>query len=320
MRSSTVPVALFTAALIATGLLRSASADGQAQGASPLFAVKSELVVLNVSVKDKHRHYLDGLQQDAFSIFEDGEARPVQFFLNEESPVTIGLLIDNSGSMQPNRDLVIAAITAFARTSKPQDDIFALAFNEEVRAALPAESPFTNDPGILRTAVERAVTTRGRTALYDAIARGLEYVERGRYDRKVLVIVSDGSDNASALRYQDALDKIQGSNVLVYAVALTDPVDVANPKQLRELATVSGGEAFRPDSVRKVNDALQRVAQEIRHTYVLAFEPSDAARANGLRRIRVAVRSPDNQKVEVRARTGYMSGSGDEPQLDAHER
>lgn len=264
--------------------------------------------MLNVTVRDKSNRYLDGLAKDAFTVFENGQAQPLRFFMSEDAPVTIGLLIDNSGSMQPNRELVVAAATAFAESSNPQDDIFALAFNEEVHAALSTESPFTNDPAVLREALQRAVTTRGRTALYDAIARGLEDVEQGSHDRKVLVIVSDGSDNASTASFEEIFRKMQSSNVVVYAVGLVDPVEMQqNPKRLKELAEASGGELFRPESVKQVRNVLQRIASEIRHAYVMAFEPGDAARAAGLRRIKVSVRTPNGQKVSVRTRAGYLT-------------
>jgi len=279
----------------------------------PLFSVNSELVTLNVTVRDKGNRYVDGLDKEAFTVLENGQAQPLRFFMNEDAPVTIGILIDNSGSMQPNRELVVAAATAFAETSNPQDDIFALAFNEEVRAALATESPFTNDPAVLRDALQRAVTTRGRTALYDAVARGLEYVDQGSHDRKVLVIVSDGSDNASATSFEDVVKKVQSANVVIYAVGLIDPAEMQRtPKQLRDLAEVSGGELYRPGGVKQVRDVLERIAKEIRHTYVMAYEP-DSVRPGGLRHIRVAVRTPNNQKVAVRTRAGYLSASVDEP-------
>jgi VWFA-related protein len=285
-----------------------------AQDTPPLFSVKSELVVLNVTVRDKGHRYLDGLSKDAFTVFDNDQAQPVRFFLHEDAPVTIGLLIDNSGSMQPNRDLVVAAASAFAETSNPQDDMFGLAFNEEVHATLPADRPFTHDPGVLRGGLEREITTRGRTALYDAMARGLDYVERGSHNRKVLVVVSDGADNASATPSEEVLKKIKSSNAIVYAVALIDPVESGpGPKQLREFAEVSGGELFRPDSSRKVKDVLQRIALEIRHTYVMAYEPTDGARVPGLRRVRVAVQAPDHQKVTVRMRAGFPAAASDGP-------
>jgi len=294
----------------------------QGQNTRPLFSVKSELVMLNVTVRDKSRRYLDGLQQDAFTIFENEQQQAIRFFMNEDAPVTIGLLIDNSGSMQPNRDLVIAAASAFARTSNPRDDLFALTFNEEVQAALATESPFTNDPEMLREALQRAVTTRGRTALYDALDRGLEYVDQGTHDRKVLVVVTDGSDNASTATLESMVKKIQMSNVLVFVVAIADPVEMTPSwKRLRDLTDVSGGELFHPDNVKQVNEVLQRIAVEIRHTYVLAYEPGEQSPAAGVRRVRVAVRLPNNQKVSVRTRAGYIAPGSDQSRIaDEHGR
>ena len=136
-----------------------AAPPAQTQDARPLFSVSSPLVVLNVTVKGKGNRDLDGLDKDAFTVFENDQTQPVRFFLHDASPVTIGLLIDNSGTA-PNRDLVVAAATAFAKTSNPQDDMFALAFNEEVHSALATDSPFT-EILLLREALQNAVTTRG---------------------------------------------------------------------------------------------------------------------------------------------------------------
>jgi VWFA-related protein len=243
----------------------------QKQDALPLFTVDSELVVLNVTVRDKGNRYLDGLDRDAFTVFENNQAQPVRFFMHEDAPVTIGLLIDNSGSMQPNRDLVVAAASAFAKTSNPQDDVFALAFNEEVHSALTTASPFTNDPVVLRDALQQVVTTRGRTALYDAVDRGLEYAGDGRHDRKVMVIVTDGADNASTATFDDVVKKIKDANVTVYVVAIADPIETTPTwKELKQFTDASGGDLFHPNNVKQVNDVLQRIAQEIRHTYVMA--------------------------------------------------
>jgi VWFA-related protein len=277
--------------------------------------------MLNVTVKDKGNRYLDGLDKDAFTVFENEQPQPIRFFMNEDAPVTIGLIIDNSGSMQPNRDLVLAAASAFAQTSNPQDDMFALAFNEEVHAALTTESPFTNNPVVLREALDHSVTTRGRTALYDAVSRGLEYVEQGSHDRKVLVVVTDGSDNASSESFEDVLSKTQSTNVILYAVALADPVETSpNWTRLRAFADVSGGALFHPGSVKQVNEVLQRIAVEIRHTYVMAYEPAAAAPVAGMRHIRVAVRTPNNQKVSVRTRRGYVATASDPHDQPAHAR
>jgi Ca-activated chloride channel homolog len=281
----------------------------QIHGPLPLFSVSSELVVLNVTVRDKSNRYLDGLDQSAFAVYENDRQQPVRFFMHEDAPVTIGILIDNSGSMQPNRDLVVAAASAFAKTSNPQDDMFALAFNEDVHSALTTDSPFTSDPIVLRDALQQVVTTRGRTALYDAMDRGLEYAEEGRHDRKVMVIVTDGADNASRVDFDEVLQKIKQSNVTVYVVAIADPVEISPSwKPLKSFSDASGGDLFHPNNVKQVNEVLQRIAHEIRHTYVMAYEPTDPAPSKGVRKIRVEVQTATKQKVTVRTRAGWAQG------------
>ena len=137
----------------------------------PVFSADSELVVLQVTVTDRRGAHVGGLTQDAFGVIEDGVPQRVRLFADADTPVTVGLLVDSSGSMLANRRLVIAGATSFADASHPRDEIFALAFNELVRPALPPAEPFTSDSAVLRAALERAIAARGRTALYDAIVR-----------------------------------------------------------------------------------------------------------------------------------------------------
>jgi VWFA-related protein len=164
---------------------------------TPNFSANAELVVLHVTVRDRKGAYVSGLRQDAFNVIEDGRPQTVRLFTDTDTPATIGLLIDSSGSMYQYRPITIAGATAFADASHSQDEIFALSFNKFVTAVVPAESPFTNDGRILRSALERHVNGRGRTALYDAIAGGVDYLARGTRERKVLILLSDGGDNAS---------------------------------------------------------------------------------------------------------------------------
>jgi Ca-activated chloride channel family protein len=274
---------------------------------APVFRAESSLVVLHVTVKDKQNHYVGGLSKDAFEVFEDDGPQEVSLFTAEDAPVTVGLLIDNSGSMHSNRELVLAAATAFVERSNRSDEVFGLTFNEDVRAALPREMPFTSDAQILRSALSDTVRARGRTALYDAIADGIEYLSAGQYERKVLVVVSDGGDNASETTFEEILDKVRASNVVIHAVGLVDPVESdSNPKRLRQIAEASGGLAFRPGNARQVREAIERVALDIRSAYTVGYSPAETARA-GFRRIRAAVRMPDGKSVVVRTRAGYMA-------------
>jgi VWFA-related protein len=276
----------------------------------PTFSASAELVVLHVTVRDRKGAYVSGLRQEAFNVIEDGHAQTVRLFTDTDTPATIGLLIDSSGSMYQYRPMTIAGATAFADASHPQDEIFALAFNEYVTAVLPPESPFTNDGRILRSALERNVNSRGRTALYDAIAGGVEYLARGRRERKVLVLLSDGGDNASQMTKDDAVHKAQASNAVIYTIALVEYGSRdANPQLLKELATASGGDTYRPDDADEITQALAKIARDIRHTYTIGYVPTNTARDGGYRSVRVVVTAPPGRPLVVRSRTGYRAGT-----------
>ena len=276
----------------------------------PVFSANSELVVLQVAVTDRRGGYVEGLTQDKFAVIEDGMPQDVRFFATADTPVTVGLLVDSSGSMYANRRLVIAGAGAFADASHPRDEIFALAFNETVRPALPPSAPFTSESAGLRAALERAISARGRTALYDAITAGVDYLGRGTRQRKVLVVLSDGADNASRATRDAAIRKAQASNATIYTIALVDPAARdANPQLLKELALESGGESFRPDDPEEIAAAFDRIAHDIRRTYTLGYVPNNAAHDGAFRRVRVVVTAPPGKSLVVRTRAGYLAGA-----------
>jgi VWFA-related protein len=271
----------------------------------PLFTTRSELVVLHVTVTDRRGAYVSGLPADAFTVFEDGRQHTIQFFGQQDAPVTVGLLIDSSGSMLLLRARVVEAAGAFAETSNPADEIFALVFNDTVSPALPASAPFTGSAETIRRALSGALVPRGRTALYDAVTRGLEYLNRGSHQTKALVIVSDGGDNASTATFAEVLRRTQVSNTVIYAIGFVDPADrEANPKRLRQLADASGGEAFFPRDA-DVDTVLQRIARDIRSTYTIGYVPTSASAGARVRRLRVAVQASQG-RLRVRTRQGYV--------------
>jgi Ca-activated chloride channel homolog len=280
----------------------------QAQGPAPQFKSESELVVLHVTVTDRAGGYVSGLPSTAFHIFDDTRPQTAKFFLNQDAPVTVGLILDNSGSMAPLRDLVIAAATEFVESSNPEDEVFALVFDDDVKPVLRKE-PFTGDPEELRRALASMLKPAGRTALYDAVLQGLDYASRGTRDRRVLVVLSDGGDNASEAMLKDVTNAVQGSNTVIYAVALEDPIDPdANPKRLRQLAEATGGAAFMPKNVVEARRAFQKIARDIRHSYTIGFEPTNSPLHGGLHKLRVEVKTPDGRRFDVRTRTGYLKG------------
>jgi VWFA-related protein len=276
---------------------------------TPTFSANSELVVLHVTVRDRKGAYVSGLPQEAFNVVEDGQAQTVRFFTDTDLPATIGLLIDSSGSMYQHRSRVISAAAAFAQASHPQDEIFALAFNENVYTVLPGTAPFTNDSNILRDSLERTIGTRGRTALYDGIAGGVDYLARGSRERKVLILLSDGGDNASRSTRDEAVQKAQASNAVLYTIGLIeDGSRDANPALLKELSQASGGESFRPKTPAAIADALHRIATDIRHTYTIGYASTNTARDGGFRSVRVVVTAPPGRPLVIRSRTGYLAG------------
>ena len=298
-------VALLSTGITTAGITTAGITTGQDR---PVFSAKSDLVVLHVTVKDKKGKYVTDLPEDAFAVTEDGRRQTIRFFAAEDSPVTVGLLIDSSSSMLPNRDRVIAAATAFAESSHPDDELFALAFNETVQPALPPDGPFTSSAVALRRAVTRVIHPRGRTALFDAIAAGLEYVGHGRHERKALVVVSDGGDNASRLTFEDVLTKAEASNVFIYTMAVVDPLERdANPKLLKKIARATGGEAFAPANNAKITAVLQRIARDIRHAYTIGYVSSNETRDGSFRKIRVTVQTRDRHALVVKTREGYLA-------------
>jgi len=274
----------------------------------PVFSTHSELVVLHVTVREKNGSFVPDLPQASFSVAEDSQPQTIQLFDKQDAPVTVGLLIDSSGSMRPSRARVIAAATTFAETSNPEDEMFALAFNDTVTPVLSSDDPFTSSPDALRAAMTSAISAIGRTALYDAIAAGLSYVSKGSHERKVLVVVSDGGDNASTATFDGILRRAQASNTVIYTVALTDQFDTdANPRRLKAIADASGGEAFTPADISHVEEVLRRVAKDIRNSYTLGYVSTNEVRDGRFRRVRVIAKSPEGRTLVVRTRQGYIS-------------
>lgn len=281
----------------------------------PVFSSRSDLIVLHLTVLDGRSGFVSGLPREAFTVYEDGRPQEIEFFSNEDSPVTVGLVIDSSGSMQRKREAVIAAGLAFAQSSHPQDEMFTVHFNERVWTGLPDGQPFTSDLSELRTALERS-GARGRTAFFDAVTFALRHLETGHRQKKVLVVISDGGDNASTTTFKELLDRAHRADAVIYAIGLSDWYDrEADPDVLRDLAKATGGEAFfvrNTDRAKeRATEILSRIARDIRSGYTIGYSPERAveADADGFRTIKVEVSTPDRRKLTVRARAGYVTGS-----------
>jgi Ca-activated chloride channel family protein len=267
------------------------------------------MVVLRATAQDRKSILVSGLKQDDFQVYEDGVLQTVKHFSHEDVPVTVGLVVDNSGSMGPKRHDVIAAALAFARSSNPQDQMFVVNFNEKVSFGLPDNTAFTDQPAQLQVALSR-VAAGGETALYDAIAEALEHLKQGDRDKKVLVVVSDGGDNASKHKLGEIMALVGQPGVIIYTIGIFDDQDAdRKPGVLKRLAKATGGEAFLPESLNDVTPICERIARDIRNQYTIAYVPTKRKRDGTYRTIQVKANAPGGRRLSVRTRTGYFAPS-----------
>jgi Ca-activated chloride channel homolog len=297
---------MFRTTIVTPALLAATIVVVCAQQPPPTYhSDSSELVVLPVTVTDRHGQLVADLPRDHFVVFDNGRRQLVDLFSAEDTPVTVGLVIDNSASMRPKLGEMVASTLAFARASNPDDELFAIVFDDGVRDALPRRTISAEDTPALQTALS-ALVPDGRTALYDGLIAGLARASNGLRERKVLVLISDGGDNASQAKLADVLAKARTANVTIYAIGLFDQNDEdANPGVLKALAEATGGERFLPRSAGPLISACARIAREIRSGYTIGYVPP--ARDGAFHRVRVQVDADAGQTLIVRTRPGYFA-------------
>lgn len=278
------------------------------------FQVDANLVVLHVGVTDQQGRLLRDLPQAAFQLYEDGSPQSLTLFRHEDTPVAVGLVVDNSGSMRRKLPEVVAGAAAFARSSNPEDQMFVVNFNENVSLGLPPGEAFVSGPDELNAAMQQ-IHARGETALYDAVAIGLDHIRESPLQRKVLIVLSDGGDNASKRRLPEVQSLVQQSDVVVYTVGLFDEYDKdRNPGVLRQLSKGSGGEAFFPKEIPDVTGVLQAVSRDIRNQYTIGYVPTNVKRDGTYRNVRVKLIGPHADRGIVRTRMGYFATPDSAPE------
>ena len=261
------------------------------------------LVVLDVSVKDPRDGYVSGLHKEDFRVFEDRNPRAITQFGNEDLPVTVGLVVDNSGSMLRKRPEVITAGLAFAKDSNPRDEFFVINFNNSVVRGLPERTLFTDDLKALRAALYYG-QPQGQTALYDAVAYALKHLEVSHQERRALIVVSDGGDNVSRTPLRELMRLIEASRATIYTVGLFDPeANDLNPRVLRRFANASGGQYFEP-ALDEMLPVFARISKDLRNRYTLAFVP-DNADLHKVRSVRVNAEI-NGRKLIARSRTSFL--------------
>ena len=286
-----------------------AAVRAQQQDAPMVFRSETRVVVCNTTVFDKNGHLVTDLSRDNFSVAENGVTQKITDFKHEDVPVSLGLVIDNSGSMRTKRAGVEAASLALVRDSNPDDEVFVVNFNDEPFLDLPNKKNFTSDIREMEQALTR-IDSKGGTAMRDAIRTSIDHLlENGKREKKVLVLVTDGVDNASMIK-QDKLIKVaQQSGVLVYAVGLLEEEDRADAgrakRELSELAEATGGEVYFPKEVSEVESIAHVVAHDIRNQYTIQYTPSNSNMDGTFRQIKVTVNAPGH--LTARTRSGYYA-------------
>jgi Ca-activated chloride channel family protein len=258
-------------------------------------------------VVDDKQKLVTNLDRSAFTVYEDGQPQKITSFRHEDIPVALGIVIDNSGSMRDKRPSVNQAAINLVKASNPQDEVFVVNFNDEYYL----DQDFTGSVPKLQDALER-IESRGGTALYDAIVASADHLKKNaRLDKKVLLVVTDGEDNASRESLEQAIRRLQSENgPTVYTIGILNGESHAKraKRALQEISEATGGVSFFPKDLSEVDNITRQVAHDIRNQYTLGYRPSTPKNKGGYRTIKVEARAKGYGKLQVRTRSGYYAG------------
>jgi len=279
-----------------------------AQKDPAVFTTETRLVVLHATVVDKTGHLVTNLLQNAFQVYENGVQQQLKLFRREDIPVSLGLVIDNSGSMRDKRQKVAAAALALVKASNADDEVFVVNFNDDAFL----DCPFTNDVQKMEQALTK-IDSRGGTAMRDAIRMSIDHMkDKAKKDKKVILVVTDGNDNASMISLENLIKTAQqsgGEGVIIYAIGLLSEEERREAKRAKRsldaLTEATGGVAFYPRELSDVNRIASQVAHDIRNQYTLAYTPSIQQLDGSFRQIKVVASAPNHPVV--RTRTGYYA-------------
>lgn len=271
-----------------------------------VFKKQVEEVVLHATVVDEDRHLITNLDRNTFAVFENDTPQALTSFRREDVPVALGVLIDNSGSMRSKREKINQAVLNLVRASNPQDEVFVVNFSDWPYL----DQDFTPDINLLQQALQK-ISDRGKTALYDAIVAAANHLNKSAsLEKKVILVVTDGADNASQQSLQEAAQRLQREDgPTLYAIGLMgESPRPLGADALRTLAASTGGVAFFPQTLDEVGAIAQAVAHDIRNQYTIGYKPAVPQRNGGYRSIKVEARAQGYKQLTVQTRTGYYAG------------
>lgn len=273
-------------------------------------SIKTDLVTITLTVTDNYGRYVSGLSKKAFRVFDEGEEQEITFFSDSDSPASVGILFDISGSMSGEKIAKArTALAKFIENSHPSDEYFLIAFNKRAQLLLDR----TRDGNAVLQKLT-LVQPRDNTALYDAVYLGLERVSRGIHQKKALLIISDGQDNSSRYNFGEVKRLMKESDIVTYAIGILDRGDISSQLGLLgqaildELTSVTGGRSFYPNSNAEMDEIFERIALELRHQYSVGYTPTNFKPDGRWRKVKVKVNPPRGlPRLTVRSREGYYA-------------
>jgi Ca-activated chloride channel family protein len=272
-----------------------------------LFKKDVEEVTLHATVLDQRQHLVTDLGQRNFVIYEDDQPQQITHFTREDIPVSIGIIVDNSGSMRDKRAAVTRAVVNLVKASNQQDEVFVVNFNDEPYL----DQDFTNSVDLMHEALDR-VDSRGGTALYDSVIASADHLAKGaRREKKVLLVITDGEDNESRESLEQAIRSVQNDNgPTIYTIGIlgSEGRERRAKRALEALSVQTGGVAFFPKNLNEVDEISQAVARDIRNQYSISYKPSNPQTNGGYRRVKVVANAPGYKDLQVRTRSGYFAG------------
>ncbi len=285
----------------------------------PALKVEVDLVSLSVLVTDQDGQAVTGLKKEDFKVYENKVEQPVSFFSSDEAPVSWGLVLDRSGSMMlMMRDVYQAAVHVIDQGTE-HDEMFIMTFSDVTQLV----RDFTSD----RYQLEKSLVgleAGGTTALYDAVFSGLNHMHHGKHSKKVLVVLTDGEDNDSRIKFPKLIDRAEEADVLIYTVGMFESsLDLGRfsimgtgftKRELEKLAEVTGASSHFPTNLEQCKETMKAIAREVSQQYSLGYYPSNPARDGQWRKIKVVVSRPGDKQAKyvARTRTGYYAPKGNE--------
>jgi Ca-activated chloride channel family protein len=288
-------------------------ADVARQGTSRRDArlrVDVNLVQVPMTVTDPMNRLVTGLEKENFNLFDNNAPQTIKYFSSEDAPLTIGVVFDLSGSMSSKFVRARKALTEFLRTSNPQDEFFVVGFND--RPAVIVD--YTSDVDDVEARMVM-LKPENRTALIDAVYLGVDKLKQAKYDRKALLIISDGGDNRSRYTEGELRRVVRESDLQIYSIGIFDTYAATTEEQmgpvlLNDICEMTGGRLFKVNDVSELGDIASRISAELRNEYVIGYTPSEVKRDGNWRKLRVRLLPPPGlPQLTVHFRQGYYAPS-----------